>query len=144
MSVTESFKQYYLGFNQEAIAKLHEVYTDDIVFTDPIHEIHGIDKVKQYFAEMCGNLEHCEFEFVGETIAQDSAWFKWVMHYKHPRLKNGALMHLTGATYIRYDDMNGKVKAHEDFYDMGSMLYEHTPVLGAAVKLLKQRLAKAA
>lgn len=144
MSTTDAFKQYYLGFNQEAIAKLDQIYTSDIVFIDPIHEIKGLDNVKQYFSEMCGNLSHCQFSFHGETIADDSAWFKWVMEYRHPRLKSGKLMSLTGATYIRYDSIDSKIKAHEDFYDMGSMIYEHIPLLGGAVGLLKQRLAKTA
>jgi len=92
---------------------------------------------------MSDNLISCRFEFVGETVAEDSAWFKWIMHYQHPKLRNGAMLSLTGATYIRFDieSTPAKIMAHEDFYDMGSMLYEHTPLLGIGVRWLKQKLS---
>lgn len=145
-----AFKACYRQFDRHSIEKLDGFYTDDVTFTDAVHSISGLSKVKSYFASMCDNLISCRFEFIGETVADDSAWFKWHMYYQHPRLHGGKMLQLTGASYIQFDARDDvkytsgvrKIIAHEDFYDMGAMLYEHTPVLGAAIRWLKCKLAQ--
>ena len=146
LTVIDNFKQYYSYFSSRDMDALNTFYSESLIFSDPIHQIESLDDVKQYFSSMCDNLTECRFEFVGETIGDSSAWFKWVMHYRHPRLKNNSPLSLTGATYIKFCDTPSGVRicSHEDFYDMGSMLYEHTPVLGRCVSWLKQQLTKAA
>lgn len=144
--VINSFKHYYSHFSSHDMSALDEFYSENLVFADPIHQIESLEDVRQYFFSMCDNLTECRFEFVGETIGDSSAWFKWVMHYQHPKLKNNAPLSLTGATYIKFCDTPAgkRISSHEDFYDMGSMLYEHTPILGRCVRWLKQQLTKAA
>ena len=143
MNVIDDFKTYYRDFSNSDMNAIVKFYHPDIHFSDPIHQIQGVKNVKDYFSSMCGDLIECRFEFLGETIDDRSAWFKWNMHYRHPRLKKGELLTLTGATYIKFEETSAgqKITSHEDFYDMGSMLYEHTPFLGACVRWLKQRLS---
>jgi hypothetical protein len=62
------------------------------------------------------------------------------MHYRHPKIKAGTPQILNGATLIKYED---KVNYHEDFYDMGAMIYQHIPLLGFVVKTLNAHLANA-
>ena len=143
MPIIDAFKRYYQQFDQQNMDDLGSLYSTDVVFTDPVHSIKGLDHLKAYFFAMCDNLITCKFEFLGETITEESAWFKWTMSFQHPRIKSGQLLTLTGASYIRFDDARTKIVAHEDFYDMGSMLYEHTPILGAGVRWLKKKLAEA-
>lgn len=140
-----AFKSFYSDFDQSDLNDLAIFYAENIQFTDPLHTIEGRDNVKNYFAGMCDGLTHCRFEFLGETVGDDSAWFKWVMHYQHPKLNSGTPLNLTGASYIQFSDSAGEIKitAHEDFYDMGRMVYEHIPVIGFAVNVIKQQLLKA-
>jgi hypothetical protein len=144
VTFVDEFKQYYSDFDQCDICDLDIFYDSEAVFTDPLHTIDGCDNIKKYFSAMCDGLVSCRFEFVGETITDESAWLKWVMHYQHPKLKKGCPLHLTGATYLTFtrtdSDESKKVVRHEDFYDMGSMLYEHIPVMGASIRWLKQQL----
>ncbi len=135
----EAFKQYYQAFDRQLFDDLDQVYSDNVVFSDPVHEIQGLNTLKQYFKEMCGNLTDCQFEFVDEVVDENSACFKWEMHYRHPSIKRNKPLTLTGISLIKFSD---KVEYHEDFYDMGAMLYEHIPVLGSAVRMIKSRLAK--
>ncbi len=146
MEFITAFKAYYGQFDQKSIDDIDFFYHKDVIFSDPIHRVEGRDSLKQYFAQMCGNLISCRFEFVGETIDANSAWFKWVMHYQHPKLKGGKSLSLTGASYLVFgmDEDRIRIISHEDFYDMGSMLYEHTPILGTGVRWLKQQLGKTA
>lgn len=144
MKLIDDFTTYYRNFSQHSLDELAGFYDPVIVFADPIHQITGLDNVERYFAAMCDNLSDCRFEFIGETIDDKSAWFKWVMYYQHPRLKNGAPLQLTGASYIQFSetDHGFRITHHEDFYDVGAMLYEHVPVLGTGIRWIKRQLSE--
>jgi hypothetical protein len=146
MKVIDDFKAYYRDFSNCDISEIDRFYHPDIFFSDPIHQIHSVESVKKYFSSMCGDLIECRFEFVGETTDDRSAWFKWNMYYRHPRLRKGELLSLIGATYITFEETGDerKIISHEDFYDMGSMLYEHAPILGGCVRWLKRKLSAVA
>ncbi len=139
-ALLDKFREYYGHFDQYDLNMLGDFYSPDIYFCDPVHEIHGLPELTDYFYQVCAGLIACRFEFVGETLAEESAWFKWVMHYQHPQLNQGESLELTGASYLRFNKDRSLIGAHEDFYDMGSMLYEHVPVLGGGVRWLKKRL----
>ena len=138
------FKEYYEQFSQRPMAELADLYARDVHFIDAIHDIDGFDGLKRHFESMCSGLIECRFEFMAETVTADDAWFQWRMHYRHPRLKKGAPLIIVGASHIIwYNEAGsepGKVKYHEDFYDMGAMLYEHIPLLGRLILALKNRL----
>ena len=138
-SVVDAFKRFYGEFGQASIASLADVYCSDVVFTDPIHIIQGLDKLSDYFNNICGDLSECRFEFINEVVGPGHACFKWEMYYRHPRIKNNQPIQLTGASFIEYSD---KVDSHEDFYDMGAMLYEHIPVMGSAIRMIKSKMAQ--
>lgn len=138
------FKQYYEQFSQLPMAELAQLYATDVHFIDAIHDIRGFDDLTRHFESMCSGLVECRFEFLAETVTDNDAWFQWRMHYCHPKLKQGAPLNIVGASRIAwYDEAGsepGKVKYHEDFYDMGAMLYEHIPLLGRLILMLKNRL----
>jgi len=123
---------------------LADLYASNVHFVDPIHDIRDFAGLKKHFESMCSGLLECRFEFMSETITESDAWFHWCMHYRHPKLKNGRPLQVVGASHIIwYNDASeqaGKVKYHEDFYDMGAMLYEQVPLLGRLIKFLKSRL----
>jgi hypothetical protein len=60
-----------------------------------------------------------------------------MMHFKHPKLGN-RLISVRGVSHLQISD---KIDFHEDFYDMGAMLYEQLPLLGNVTRWLKLRLA---
>ncbi|MBX2807189.1 MAG: nuclear transport factor 2 family protein [Cellvibrionaceae bacterium] len=130
-------KTYYEHFDCQSSEALLALYAEDVTFIDPLHSIEGVDSLCEYFEQMSQGLMGCRFEFVGETYGQQDLWLKWIMHYSHRKLKRGQPLVLQGASHLIVGD---KVSFHQDFYDMGAMLYEHLPVLGSGVRWLKQRL----
>jgi hypothetical protein len=134
----EQFKQLYQTFNTETTTKLPALYNSAIVFKDPIHQLKGIEALTGYFSSFCKSDTHYQFEFINQIIGQDQAFFQWQMNYSHPQLKNGKPLSLNGSTLIKF---NSQITYHEDFYDMGAMIYQHLPVLGWAVKKINARIA---
>jgi len=140
MTAINNFIHYYLAFNQRPIDDLDDIYSVDVAFSDPVHRIQGVESLKHYFSSMCDNLISCHFEFLEQNTDGCSIWFTWNIHFQHPQLRRGQPLVVPGATRLTYDSDSNKITAHEDFYDMGAMLYEHTPILGRCVRWLKQRI----
>lgn len=134
-----NFQEFYESFSVESIDRLSSLYSESVVFIDPIHKIQGIKQLTQYFNQMCGNLSFCQFEFTDCCVSEGKASYRWVMHYRHPRISNNKLLTLKGASFIEYSD---KIDLHEDYYDLGEMLYEHIPVLGKIINTIKSKVAK--
>lgn len=135
----KDFKEFYNIFNSETPAQLPRFYHPAVTFKDPIHELKGIAALTDYFASFCNANTQYRFEFINEVITHDQAFFQWRMYYSHPRLANGKPLQLNGGSLIKF---NTQIIYHEDFYDMGAMIYQHIPVLGWAVKKINARIAE--
>ncbi len=137
----EHFKQLYKTFSNATPAQLPDLYHPAITFKDPVHELKGIDALTNYFASFCKSDTQYKFDFINEVISPNQAFFQWQMHYAHPSLANGKPLLLNGGTLIKF---NTQIIYHEDFYDMGAMIYRHIPLLGWAVKKINARIAEQA
>jgi len=135
--VVERFKDYFRVLHESDLSALRDIYSDGIVFKDPVHEIRGLIELEGYFTSMCADLSECRFEYLDELVSGSSAYIKWTMHFKHPRLGN-RLISVRGVSHLQMSD---KIDYHEDFYDMGAMLYEQLPLLGTVTRWLRLRLA---
>lgn len=147
----EQLARCYQSFDPELLTRLESLYAPDVEFVDPLHRIEGLENLQHYFAGMMHNLAQCRFEFTqflcvdGEGASasdndnEDSgeAVAFWTMHYSHPRLAGGRLLALSGNSHLRFRQ---KIYYHRDYFDAGAMLYEHLPLLGYAIKKVKQRM----
>jgi hypothetical protein len=136
----EKFKALYQIFDHNTLSELHSLYSTNVTFKDPIHSIQGLDQLAHYFGNFCDPAMHCKFVFINQLINDQQAFFQWRMHYRHPRLRSGKTLILDGGTLIKF---NSHIFYHEDFYDMGSMLYQHIPVIRWAIKKINARLVSA-
>lgn len=136
----QNFKQLYRQLSRDTLTRelLLTTYRTDIQFTDPLHSITGIDALHDYFRELYSNISACEFEFHEEFFAANTAVIFWTMHYRHPRLRGGKTITVSGNSQLRFDT-NG-IYWQRDFVDMGAMLYEHIPLLGNLIRLIKRRV----
>lgn len=131
-------KAMYSNFGKDMIEHVARVYSDDVVFQDPVHRVEGLPALETYLSRTVTNITSCRFEFRAIDCRGDhSAWLEWTMHYTHPRLAGGAPLVLEGVSNVRFDE---KIHYHRDYLDMGGMLYEHVPVLGGVVRWLKHRM----
>lgn len=135
-SVIERFVDVYQSLNADTVDRLDEVYHQKVVFEDPIHKLTGIDAVKSYMKKMYANLTEYQAE-ITEVIEQDSiAYVNWRLVYSHPKLNGGKAIRLKGVSRLAFDD---KVFSHIDYFDLGTMLYEHIPLLGGVIRTIKRK-----
>ena len=135
----EHFLEVYRKLDRNSIEMIDTIYTKDITFKDPAHEIIGLEKLRIYFTSLYQNVTHIDFEFKDPLRTTNDAYVQWQMRFAHPRLCKGETINVNGATFLRFSPDN-KVHFHQDFFDLGAMLYEHIPILGQAIKSIKRRL----
>ncbi|MGL5046698.1 MAG: nuclear transport factor 2 family protein [Shewanella sp.] len=138
-TLVDEFIQLYQDLNKDNLHLLAQVYDDSISFTDPMHQIMGLEALTQYFAKLYKNVQHIHFEI--KEVQQDAnqAALFWQMDYRHPKLNKGALIRVDGMSQLKFND---KIYFHRDYFDLGQMLYEHIPCMGGLIRLLKDRAAK--
>lgn len=133
----KQFIDTYQKLSTDNLSLLDTVYHQGIVFIDPMHKVTGLDNLQQYFSKLYRQLNHCTFK-IDHVVAQDTeAAIYWQMHYQHPRLNSGKLVHVYGSSYIKGD--GEKVIYHRDYIDLGVMLYEQIPLLGRLIRWLKTK-----
>ncbi len=142
MHVIERFKSLYSDLTLITPTDLEKVYSDDIFFVDPIDSHQGIEKVKDYFSKLTEEAESCRFNIDVIVKCEDNDeglhfLVNWTMHLI---LRNsGKRIELPGTTQLKVHD--DKICYHRDYYDLGTMVYEHIPVLGWIVKKIKAKLS---
>ena len=136
-TVVERFKQTYNRLNTQSLGLLNELYSHDVVFQDPFRRMSGLPALTEYFAELYRHVELSSFVFEDEVVQGNSAVLTWTMSLKHPRLKGGDVVTVPGSTHIRFRD---KVTYHRDYFDGGAMLYEHLPLIGLVIRMIKERV----
>lgn len=133
------FARRFAALDASKLHTLHELYSDDIHFQDPLHEIHGLAALQAYFAQLYANVSELGFTFHGYDQVQDgSGYLRWTLHYRHPRLSRGQRIDVAGCSHLLWRE---KVYQHRDYFDAGALLYEHLPLMGPAIGWLKGRLA---
>ncbi|QFI36948.1 nuclear transport factor 2 family protein [Moritella marina ATCC 15381] len=133
------FIDVYTRLNKTNLHSLKKVYHHDIKFQDPLHEVAGIANLVSYFENLYTNLASCTFDITHQVLNDTEAAIYWDMTYIHPKLNRGKAITVSGHSHLKA--LDDKVIYHRDYLDVGAMLYEHVPVLGHAVRYLKNNIA---
>lgn len=145
MSLQDKFSDFYANLTVAKLDQLNKIYTPDVTFIDPVAVHNGMSAVYDYFYKLVNVTEYCQFTIFRfseshQTTAQaHCVAVEWRMDFASKKLLNGKQLSLHGMSML---DISGELIVQQrDYYDMGEMLYEHTPVLGTVVRFLKHRLA---
>ena len=133
------FAQAFSELDRHNLQHLDELYSVDVRFTDPLHEVQGLAELRRYFAELYSNVDELRFTFHGfDQVAEGEGYLRWNMRYSHPRLAGGRAISVEGCSHLLWHD---RVYRHRDYFDAGALLYEHLPMMGRVIAWLKRRLA---
>lgn len=134
----EKLKSFYADYASADLADLHAIYADEVEFTDPLHRVVGVSKLHDYFERGRKGLTECKFDFKSQVEQGSHVVMEWQMTFGHARLKRG-IFRLDGCSVLVFCPERGQVVKHTDYFDVGAMVYENTPVLGRVIKLVKSQ-----
>ncbi|GIU12144.1 MULTISPECIES: nuclear transport factor 2 family protein [unclassified Shewanella] len=138
-ALIDSFIILYQQLNKDNLHLLGQVYSDDIEFSDPLHHVSGLPALTNYFANLYQNVASIDFDIHQVIHQQGAASLKWTMVFSHSKLNAGADITVNGVSIL---GLNSKIYQHQDFFDLGTMLYEHIPLVGSLVKLVKAKASQ--
>jgi limonene-1,2-epoxide hydrolase len=131
----EKFKNYFSPIDFNKLSILDEIYSDNIIFKDPIHEIQGIENLKTYFQKLNDNLIEGSFNFTDESVIGNKAYLSWEMNLKLKRPKK--YVKASGISVLIIEE---KIISQRDYFDAGELFYENIPILGGIIRSIKKKL----
>lgn len=134
-----SFTDIYKQLNVDNISSIEQVYAKDVTFSDPLHKVEGLTNLLNYFKHLYANINYCHFTICDVITENNRAALYWKMDFSHPKLNSGKNISVMGTSKLESDGRY--ITTHRDYFDMGSMLYEHISLLGTVVKLVKRKAA---
>jgi hypothetical protein len=135
--IIEKFKGIFTQMNLDNDAILNEIYSDQVVFIDPIHQVVGLENLTNYFNKLNSNLIEGSFRFIEESIVDNKAYLSWEMHLKLKKPKTNVK-----ASGISVLTIENKIIKHRDYFDAGEVFYENIPILVGIISLIKRKIAK--
>ena len=133
------FKYTFNRLNAKQLDLLGEIYTPDVSFRDPVHELQGLPALRDYYGRLYQGVVSCRFEFEAEVIDGQQGMLVWLMRFQHARFRAGETLELRGVSHLKFRD-DGKVFLHHDYFDMGAFIYERVHLLGGVIRMIKRRL----
>ncbi len=133
----QGFIDAYSELGTDNLELLEGIYHPQLVFIDPLHQLEGVDNLIQSFKASYTNISHCNFTIDNVIESGDQAAVYWHMDFSHNKLNGGKVIQVSGHSHLKQRD--GLVVFHRDYLDVGAMLYEHIPLLGAIVKRIKSK-----
>jgi hypothetical protein len=133
----DEFVNTYQKLDKNNLELLTQIYSHDVCFIDPMHQVNGIQDLTHYFANLYSNVKFCNFEITDSFVSGDNAFIYWNMQYAHPKLASGNTITVQGHSKLQFS--GNKVSNHRDYFNVADMLYKHIPLLGSAIKFIDKR-----
>ncbi|PIP89559.1 MAG: transcriptional regulator [Bdellovibrionales bacterium CG12_big_fil_rev_8_21_14_0_65_38_15] len=119
---------------------LDNFYAQDIVFEDPLGQINGLNSMKEYYKAMYKKVIDIRFEFKDDAINGDRHLCTWIMYMRVDGLNGGEEVVVHGVSEIEFNSESTLAIYHRDYFDMGEFVYQHIPVLGSIIKMVRKQL----
>jgi hypothetical protein len=133
-------QSYWNTLSIERLDTLGEVYTSSVQFEDPLSKGTGLDELKAHFERIYRSLPTVTYEY-GRSIASSNCFvIEWTMISGFRRSKRAFA--LPGISFLEVDADSGLIFKSREYFDLGQGLYQHVPLLGALVRIVKSNAAK--
>lgn len=133
-----AYADYFERVSPDNLDEINTLCAENVRFRDPFNDVVGRDQMVRIFAKMYKDVAEPKFEVVDHAISGQRSYIRWIFRFMNK--KTGKPFVVDGMTEVHYDE-EGRVTAHLDHWDVASQLYEHVPVLGAVLRMIKRRLA---
>jgi hypothetical protein len=137
---------YFDGLTPAKVAdQTLSVYDPDAYLNDTLVAIEGAGAIRDYFAATMERAEGLRVRFLevarpvatgGQPPGIADYYIRWEMTVKSRHLAGGEPVVTYGVSHFRLDPA-GQVLIHKDYWDSGTGLYEHLPVLGGLVQWVR-------
>jgi hypothetical protein len=134
------FARLFSSLTEEGVGDLvGEVYADDAYLNDTLKEVRGVDSIREYLIESGEAVHSCQVHLNDLVRSSEDYYVRWTMDIRFKKLKKGQSCRSQGISHLRFDQ-DGKIFYHQDYWDSAGGIFEHIPILGSLIRLVKKRL----
>ena len=135
MTSARKYAEFLESVSPQTLDDFDQFVGEDVYFSDPFHQVRGIELFKGVFSEMFMKVGPVRFEVSRDFLADREAVLIW----EFSALLMNSPWIVPGTSRIVFDQ-NGKVIEHIDYWDSGRYFLMHLPVIGRFVSWLYRRV----
>jgi hypothetical protein len=128
-----------IGSEEYIEKEIANVYAENGYLNDTLKSLPNREAIKQHFLKTSRTMTSYSLEIEDAVKTKDGYYVRWTMKFSAPKLAGGKELVSIGMSHVIFDS-EGKVLLHQDFWDSTSGLFEHIPVLGGGIRIVKKRL----
>ena len=135
------FARFFSDFSPDKVERLvDQTYAPDVWFNDTLKTLKGRDDLRHCLKHSADAVQSCRVEIL-DTLSngQGDYYVRWTMVIRFKRFKPGQDTQTIGMSHLRFN-RDGLVRLHQDYWDSTAGLFEHIPLLGAAIRAIKRRV----
>jgi hypothetical protein len=137
----ERFAAFFSSLAPDRVQQhLDATYHPDVFFNDTLKSVRGRDVLRRYLLESAEAVESCLVS-IEDTTRDDHGEYliRWRMMIRFRRFRRGVDTWSIGISHLRFA-ADGRVVYHQDYWNAAEGLYQHLPLLGAAIRWVQRRL----
>jgi hypothetical protein len=137
----ERFTAFFSSLAADRVAtQLDATYAPDVYFDDTLKTVRGSAALKTYLTHSADAVEQCRvgIEEISRTDAGEYL-VRWRMMIRFKRFRRGVDTWSIGVSHLRFA-RDGRVVYHQDYWNAAAGLYQHLPLIGAAIRWIQRRL----
>ena len=127
---------WFESLSPQTLSTIGTIYAQDAHFVDPFNDVHGLPAITHIYAHMFQTLEQPRFTILRRVVQGADAFLVW----RFDGALRGRAFAIEGATALRLD-AQGRIAAHQDYWDPASQVYERIPLLGAVLRRLRRKMS---
>jgi len=137
-------QRYFTGMTVDSVREqTASVYAPGGYLNDTLVGLDGADRIEAYFSHTMERARLLNVEFLERAPVGTDWYVRWRMTVAADGLAGGKEIVTYGVTQFRFD-ADGRVLIHKDFWDSGTGLHEHLPVVGGVVRRVRAMVEKGA
>lgn len=135
------FAAFFESFAGDRIERLlPATYAEDVYFNDTLKAVRGRAALAHYLRDSADAVDDCRVQVLSNTRTAEGEYVvRWRMGIRFKRFRRGVDTATVGMSHLRFNGQ-GLVVYHQDYWNAADGLYEHIPLLGSLIRLVKRRL----
>ena len=136
-AAADAYVAFWQALSADTLGGMDAVMAPDFRFADPFNDVRGLEAVRRQFAHTYRRLRDVEITVHDRAVSGPTLYLRWTFAF---RLRpGGRTWSLEGMSEVRFGP-DGKALAHIDHWDAAGQVYEHLPILGPLIRLIRRRM----
>ena len=133
----DAYVAFWQALSAETLDGMDAVMGPAFRFVDPFNDVQGLAAVRQQFAHTYRRLHTVRITVHDRAVSGPTLYLRWTFAFQ--LRAGGRNWSLEGMSEVRFG-ADGKALSHIDHWDAAGQVYEHLPVLGTLIRLIKRRV----